>query len=668
MVIHISNPYDEVIDVCGGQTVVTKPRIKTEEIARRFIGARTFINWPFLQEATVVAVSDNLFRYEKLAVVPGVKPRVVGSPHTHQGIGHFHSKAERIESAYSKRFAVITGNIDVLLHVRPLKGLKRLDNGALVKEYVGPSKETECAVQMAVSKVYSEDPRYLERGAPPLSEEFPDGSKIFFLGEHAYGVAAQVSATTDTTLSVMIAFFPSDKKENEEFKAVVRNSISEAYTPAFQVAKILRMSGRALSRITSSFMVVTSDKQKTNIGLSLKFEAKGLKVIDYSRKNGTHWEFSEKTINLIREYRDKFPHVFECLDASGDAMARGEDLFPDGDSIAQVKAIKAWLKIKGVPNFEPVSLFADKLPQDVVAKLEQLSDTYNTKRSSSNIKKAIVRNIPRQAVLKPAHAVYRLQSQRFALGDRVTMIQDSGAVPLSFKGSVVGLTAKHMDVVWDVPFMAGTTLDNRCSQYRGATVEFAACLNLSDPQFVTSTSVVAPYVQPAVTHPHNPAFKPRIGPHPAIYPTTGNAPAAGFRPAPLRGLGGPPVVHSHHAGPSSQPVIAQPQRVHIMANPHRAQTSATARESGQAQAMHTTASHNTAPAQVQIRGAPPARSLVRGRAQGPVGGSFNSPVRPGEGRGRSANYADTSGRGAGAPFVPRGRPRIFRGRGRATYP
>ncbi|KIY46224.1 hypothetical protein FISHEDRAFT_66523 [Fistulina hepatica ATCC 64428] len=620
MVIHISNPYDEVIDVCGGQTVVTKPRIKTEEIARRFIGARTFINWPFLQEATVVAVSDNLFRYEKLAVVPGVKPRVVGSPHTHQGIGHFHSKAERIESAYSKRFAVITGNIDVLLHVRPLKGLKRLDNGALVKEYVGPSKETECAVQMAVSKVYSEDPRYLERGAPPLSEEFPDGSKIFFLGEHAYGVAAQVSATTDTTLSVMIAFFPSDKKENEEFKAVVRNSISEAYTPAFQVAKILRMSGRALSRITSSFMVVTSDKQKTNIGLSLKFEAKGLKVIDYSRKNGTHWEFSEKTINLIREYRDKFPHVFECLDASGDAMARGEDLFPDGDSIAQVKAIKAWLKIKGVPNFEPVSLFADKLPQkeqDVVAKLEQLSDTYNTKRSSSNIKKAIVRNIPRQAVLKPAHAVYRLQSQRFALGDRVTMIQDSGAVPLSFKGSVVGLTAKHMDVVWDVPFMAGTTLDNRCSQYRGATVEFAACLNLSDPQFVTSTSVVAPYVQPAVTHPHNPAFKPRIGPHPAIYPTTGNAPAAGFRPAPLRGLGGPPVVHSHHAGPSSQPVIAQPQRVHIMANPHR---------------------------------------------------SFNSPVRPGEGRGRSANYADTSGRGAGAPFVPRGRPRIFRGRGRATYP
>lgn len=58
---------------------------------------------------------------------------------------------------------------------------------------------------MTVSAVGVEDSRYLERPAPPLSEEFAEGSKIFFLGEHAYGVAAQVSATTDTSLSVILA-------------------------------------------------------------------------------------------------------------------------------------------------------------------------------------------------------------------------------------------------------------------------------------------------------------------------------------------------------------------------------------------------------------------------------------------------------------------------------
>ena len=41
------------------------------------------------------------------------------------------------------------------------------------------------------------------------------------------------------------------------------------------------------------------------------------------------------------------------------------------------------------------------------------------------------------------------------------MVQDSGGVPLSVKGVVVGLNANSMDVVWDVPFMSGITLGNR---------------------------------------------------------------------------------------------------------------------------------------------------------------------------------------------------------------
>lgn len=74
-----------------------------------------------------------------------------------------------------------------------------------MKDYEGPDKEVEQAVQMTLSEVASEDPRFAEKDAPPLSEEFPEGSKIFFLGEHAYGVAAQVSASNETTLSVILA-------------------------------------------------------------------------------------------------------------------------------------------------------------------------------------------------------------------------------------------------------------------------------------------------------------------------------------------------------------------------------------------------------------------------------------------------------------------------------
>lgn len=81
-------------------------------------------------------------------------------------------------------------------------------------------------------------------------------------------------------------------------------------------------------------MVVSPDNHKTNLGLSLKFEGKGMKVIDYSRKNSNYWEFSEKAVTLIREYKvndfilldykytedlqAKFPELFRNLDGGGD--------------------------------------------------------------------------------------------------------------------------------------------------------------------------------------------------------------------------------------------------------------------------------------------------------------------------------------------------------------
>ena len=93
--------------------------------------------------------------------------------------------------------------------------------------------------------------------------------------------------------------------------------------------------------------------------------------------------------------------------------------------------------------------------------LEEFADTLSTNRSANSIKKAKVQGIPRQVVLKPSHAVYRLQAQKFAVGDRVTMVQETGGVPLAAKGVVVGLNPTNIDVVWDIPFISGSTLQGR---------------------------------------------------------------------------------------------------------------------------------------------------------------------------------------------------------------
>ncbi|KAI1796936.1 exonuclease II [Ganoderma leucocontextum] len=617
MVIHVDNAHENR---------------KTSDVAQEMIGARTFIGWPFLQEGKVVAVSDSFFKYEQLSIVQGDPPKVVSNPHTPQGLGLWKMKSEKIEHYYSKRCGVVTGNIDVLLHVRPLKGLKRLDDGSFIKDYEGPEKETEQAVQMAIPEVNSEDPRFQEKKAPPLSEEFPDGSKVFFLGEHAYGVAAQVSATDEDTLSVILAFFPTEKTENEQFKTIVSTRSQNKYFPSFKVADMLGISSKALSKITSSFMAVTGDGSKSNLGLSLKFEAKALKVIEYSRKDGRYWEFSEKAVQLIHEYKATYPEVFRVLDGSGDAMVKGSDVFPNiQNPEAKVKEAKAWLNSKGVRDFEPVSLFCDQLGKETVKEIEALADSLTANKQPGGFKKAIVKRIPRQAVLKPSHAVYRLQNQHFALGDRVTMVQDSGGVPLSCKGVVIGMNAKSMDVVWDAPFMSGTTLSDRCSQYRGSTVEFSACLNLTNPQFQASTNPNAPYVQ----KPHAP-FKPRFGPHPSIQPGPGMQPVAGFRPA--------ATTQAAHNG------FGYNGPVQIMANPNRGRGGALR---GGGPPAHKASSTGVSPTEIDSVND---SAKTNPSASGPNGNQ----VPPQRGRGASfRGYNGFQGRGgARGGFAP-----PFRGRG-----
>jgi 5'-3' exoribonuclease 1 len=95
---------------------------KTQEIAEEMIGQRVFTGWPFLQEGKVTAISDSLFKYEKMELIPGAPDKVVQNPHPPHGVGLWKSKAEKIETYYSKRCGVITDAVDVLVHVILLKG------------------------------------------------------------------------------------------------------------------------------------------------------------------------------------------------------------------------------------------------------------------------------------------------------------------------------------------------------------------------------------------------------------------------------------------------------------------------------------------------------------------------------------------------------------------
>lgn len=103
--------------------------------------------------------------------------------------------------------------------------------------------------------------------------------------------------------------------------------------------------------------------------------------------------------------------------------------------------------------------------------IERLADKLSLTKGAETLKIVAIKGIPRMALLKPAHAATRLSEQTFDLGDRVMTVSDSGTVPLSAKGVIVGIQVGFVDVVFDVAFIGGTTLGDRYANLASLAVD-----------------------------------------------------------------------------------------------------------------------------------------------------------------------------------------------------
>ncbi|KAK0626615.1 XRN 5'-3' exonuclease N-terminus-domain-containing protein [Immersiella caudata] len=472
------------------------------EAAKVKLGQRCFVGYPFLQEAKIVRVSDELFDYSLAEDGSG---QVIPRNHNPREIDDWGRKAEKIENFYSKRLAIIIGPVDSLVHVHMLRGLIKTEEGATVKEYGDiPGMETDYASQIIVDEVVNEDERFIEKAALPLEEEFPIKSVGFFLGEFNYGRPLEVAGYTNGKLCIWLAAL--ERREPDFAHRIIQEAQrGDQYLPSYMVAKQLELHPLTLSKITSSYFVSTIGGLRVNLGLSLKFEGKKQKVLGYSRKSQTGWEFSQAAILLILEYMTKFPDFFAGVkrNPSGNELSE-KDLWSDpAVASARVKEIGAWLKTLKTNSMERVPLDAEQLDSNVVSRLAQEAD--NLKINEIPQKSTRMNGVPRNALLRPQDAEHRLGNQDFFLGDRVVYVAKTGKVPIAFKGTVVGIsrtpTAKLLDVVFDVTFMSGTTLGERCPPFRGQTVPATAILNLTRRQVVAGSkaTMARQAVSPSVT-------------------------------------------------------------------------------------------------------------------------------------------------------------------------
>jgi 5'-3' exoribonuclease 1 len=621
----------------------SEPRSKVE-VAKKKLGERVHVGYPFLQEAKVVRVSDELFDY---TLPTDGSPHIVATPHNDREIRDWQKKAERIENVYSKRLGVIIGQVESLMHVEMLKGMKKTDEGATIKEYAAiPGMESEYASQVVVEEVISEDQRFLEKAAVAIDEEFPIGSRAFFLGEFNYGRPLEVVNHKDNRAEIWLSTVQAREPEFGH-DIVVKAERETPYTPSYAVARQLHLHPLVLSKLTSSFQVSVLG-MRVNLGLNLKFESKKLKVLGYSRRAESGWEFSNKAIALIQQYMIRFPaFIAGIMQKPQGNEYDAEDFYSADEAKTKFAEITSWLKSIESKNFDKVPLDAEQLDSDVVMKIQEAADQLLANAPPTGKK---LKGVPRNALMKPSDAEHRLGNQKFSLGDRVVYVQESGRVPIATRGTVVGISRTSrtilLDVLFDVTFISGTSLDGRCAPFRGSTVPAASVLNLSSKQVIAGSKAAvekrpAPVSQPltaggygAPTGPGGRGQYREAGAPPPLRGSFRGA-VAGQNQRGGRGRGGlgfdnSPAVHSSMAfrGPATQNAQAAP----VNGNRGRGGQAGGIRGGrGGPVGMSASQAFNNVP--------PPASLDTRGRGRGRGG------FRGDGGRGRGANR----GRGGAPP-------------------
>lgn len=335
-----------------------------EEIAKLFLYRSIYVRYPYLQEAVVIGVSNAEKKY--YVNFTNGKKQILEHYWDTKERESWETRMGRAEYMPSKRFALLVGEIEVGFHVCVLNGMLQTEEGALVKEFVNPTLEDLVPIQTVVIKVNNPDPRYIERPPRPVEEDFPLKSTVFFLGAKYLGAQATVVGHTRGNVDIELTV-PIDEKylyEPEFGHEIARKQEEEVhYTAAQDVCRELNIHPLTLSKLTSALTVVEKQNQRLNVGLNLKFEGRGEKVLGYTRRNvAGFWEYSEAAIALIREYVEKFPEFVKLLgNHRGVGMLNVSDFGWTNDGAKTLRAMKEWLNSKKIDSLIKASFDTEEL-------------------------------------------------------------------------------------------------------------------------------------------------------------------------------------------------------------------------------------------------------------------------------------------------------------------
>jgi len=377
-----------------------------------------------------------------------------------------------IESTHLSRKGIELGTVKIMVEVKLLLG-KRYVCGQkgvvkLTKEWSPNS--TFYAYQATVKDLAVHDSE--QDAIQSLETLYPAGSMCFMMASPHYGSSGEVIECQPEAGRVRVALkvIP---EPNFELVMQQYDSLAVHYISDRAVAQRLGISPQLLGRITGDVLVYMSpdNKSSVNIGLKLKYSGQNKEVLGYARRAASGWTFSPATINVLKEYMNEFPEVFEAIGKTknhenyyfGDLWPRKHKSFLDN--------IKDFLKKLPCSNSNPVRCGGNSLDEPVVQAIE---GTVDVSKASSGERKIVKVKVKPHLLFKAIDQFGKLSpdpSTKFLLFDRVVSVQTGSIVPVGLRGTVIGIhevltdetnkespTETKYEVLFDEEFLGGMKL------------------------------------------------------------------------------------------------------------------------------------------------------------------------------------------------------------------
>ncbi|XP_062494995.1 5'-3' exoribonuclease 1 isoform X8 [Pezoporus occidentalis] len=476
-----------------------------ENVASSVLGKRVFVNWPHLEEARVVAVSDGETKFyleephgtQKLYMgnaVPPTKVAYVGDKEQ----STWFKDIQGISEHYQRRKGIIIHETAIVVYAQLLTGnrYQLKQNGEVYLEKQWSKQVLPFVYQTVVKDIKAFDSHF--SNIKTLDDLFPPGSTAFMLGSPYYGCMGEVQDSHDviTEGRIRVVFnIPCEPQLDPLIQNQHKYSVK--YNPAYVLASRLGVSGYLVSRFTGSIFIGRGSKknphgeQKANVGLNLKFNKKNEEVPGYTKKVGNEWTYSSAVEQLLAEYLERVPELFNYIAKnSQEDIFYEDDIWPgeDENGAEKVQEIVAWLKAHPVSALSRASCDLQILDAAIVEKIEEEIEKCKQRKSNKKVRVTVkphllYRSFHHCQPLEQQNGVVPDRNAEYKLFDRVVNVRENFSVPVGLRGTIIGIkgasreTDVLFEVLFDEEFLGGLTI--RCSPARGYRLPSSALINLS---------------------------------------------------------------------------------------------------------------------------------------------------------------------------------------------